>query len=41
MNRRMGEGGEGSARIKKNILHPEIRGNAKRHVDCIRKHNRE
>ena len=37
MNRRMGEGGEGDAGIKRNILRPEIRGNTKRNVNCIRK----
>lgn len=41
MNRRMGEGGEGDAGIKRNILRPEIRGNTKRNVNCIRKGNRE
>jgi hypothetical protein len=41
MNRRMGEGGEGDAGIKRNILRPEIRGNTKRNVNYIRKGNRE
>lgn len=36
-----GEGGEGDAGIKRNILRPEIRGNTKRNVNCIRKGNRE
>lgn len=38
MNRRIGEGGEG---IKRNILRPEIKGNAKRNVNCMQKGNRE
>ena len=33
MNRRMGEGGEGDAGIKRNILRPEIRGNTKRNSE--------
>jgi len=41
MNRRMREEGEGDAGIKRNILHPDIKGNAKGNVDCIRKGNRE
>jgi hypothetical protein len=41
MNRRMREGGEGDAGIKRNILRLDIRGNTKRNVNYIRKGNRE
>jgi len=37
----MREGGEGDAGIKRNILRPNIRGNAKRNMNCIQKHNSE